>query len=109
MAWLMKPQKPIAACIAPARLGQRDRAIPGAFAKRRRTAVFLTKEPLIALVNTPDDLLDSLRIKLLPVSKPRHALQFCDMTFQTIVADIALKAPVVPFLDGDQVIVDLGC
>src|SRR5262249_12769463 len=112
-----KQPQPIGAFVAPASLGQRlllrrsrrDRSIPGAFAKRRRTGVFLAKEVLIALVNTPDDLLNGLRIKLLPMSEPRHALQLCDMTFQTIVANIALKAPVVPFLDSDQVIVYLGC
>jgi hypothetical protein len=91
-----KQPQPVAAFIAPAGLGQCDGAIAGALAKRWRAAVFLAKELLIALVNAPDDVLDSLGIKLLPAGKPRRALEFRDMAFQLVITDVAWMAVALP-------------
>ena len=104
-----KQPQAIVPLITPARLGQGDGAIPEPLAKRRRTAVLPTKELLIPLIDAPDDVLDGLRIELLPMGKPRHALQLRDMAFQPIVADVAVEAPIVAFLHGDEMIVDAGC
>ena len=103
-----KQPQPVAAFIAPASLGQCDGAIAGALAKRWRMVVFLAKELLIALMDAPDDVLDSLGIKLLPVGKPRHALEFRDMAFQSVITDVAFELPIIAFLQGDQMVVDLG-
>ncbi len=56
----------VATFIAPAGLGQGDRVILGTFAECGRTFVFHAKGLLIALINTPDNVLNRLSIKLLP-------------------------------------------
>src|SRR2546428_8415829 len=66
-------------------------------------------ELLIALIDAPDKVLDGLGIKLAPMGKAHHGLQARDMSFETVVTDVAFEAPIVAFLHGNQVIVDIGC
>src|SRR5262249_33670842 len=115
MPGLVKPIEPskqpqaVPAFVAPAGLCQGNRAILRTWAKCGRTFILFAKKLLIALINTPDNVLDGLRIKLTPVSKARHGLQARHMPFQTKIADVAFETSIVAFLHGNQVVRDLGC
>jgi len=45
--------------------------------------------------------LDSLGIKLLPVGKPRHALEFRDMIFQSVITGVAFEPHVLMRFAGN--------
>jgi hypothetical protein len=72
--------------------------MPGALAKRRWTAVLLTKELLISMVDAPDDMLDGLGIKLLPVGKPCHTLELRDMALQSVITGVAFEPLIIALL-----------
>jgi hypothetical protein len=59
-------------------------------------------------MDAPDDVLDGLGIKLLPVGNPRHALEFRDMAFQSVITDVAFEPPIIAFSQSDQMVVDLS-
>ena len=111
METIETPTQPYAVTllIAPTRLCQRDRVVFGAFAEGWWTLVLFAKELLIALVDAPDNVLDGLGIQLFPMGKACQALQLCDMAFEAIVADVAFEPPIIAFLHGDEMVVDLGC
>ena len=52
-------------------------------------------------MDAPDDVLDSLGIKLLPVGKPRHTLEFRDMAFQSVITDVAFEPHVLMRFAGN--------
>ena len=66
------------------------------------------EERLVRAVDSLDDILDRLGIQLVPVSKPLHALQFCYEHFDTVGGGILLGHFVVPPMEGDAPVPNLG-
>lgn len=95
--------------IAPTCLAQGDRVIPYTLAEGRWTSVLFAKELLIALVDAPDNILYSLSIQVFPMGKSSPTFELRHLALHAIATNIDMKAAIVPFLDGNHVVVHLRC
>ncbi len=63
---------------------------------------------MVGAVNPFHDILDCLRIQLVPVSKPLHALQFRYEYFDTVGGEVLLGSFVVPPVEGNTPVPNLS-